>query len=257
MAGLILFLIAAAAESNRSPFDLPEGESEIIAGFLTEYSGFKYALFFLGEYLGLFAVTGLAVTLFLGRLARAVPMAGMGSFVGLVRRQIRRADFSLHLGARNAAALAPGPTAEFLLEISGAAGADQSAGGGGVVLDRRPGSLSLALPVRWLLCAALIVLPYVWLGGRCAARHSLPGNTLMLNEIAFLLCAALTLACAVAAMTLRNLVHCALCAAAAFAGLATIYLQLDAEFVGFAQFLVYVGAVAILDCLRRSADSRR
>jgi NADH-quinone oxidoreductase subunit H len=61
-----LFLIAATAESNRSPFDLPEGESELIAGYLTEYSGFKYALFFLGEYLGLFAVTGLAVTLFLG-----------------------------------------------------------------------------------------------------------------------------------------------------------------------------------------------
>jgi NADH-quinone oxidoreductase subunit H len=61
-----MFLIAATAESNRSPFDLPEGESEIIAGYLTEYSGFKYALFFLGEYLGLFAVTGLAVTLYLG-----------------------------------------------------------------------------------------------------------------------------------------------------------------------------------------------
>ena len=66
LAGFALFLIAAAAESNRCPFDLPEGESELIAGFLTEYSGFKYALFFLGEYLGLFAVTGLAVTLFLG-----------------------------------------------------------------------------------------------------------------------------------------------------------------------------------------------
>jgi NADH-quinone oxidoreductase subunit H len=66
LAGFALFLIAAAAESNRCPFDLPEGESELIAGYLTEYSGFKYALFFLGEYLGLFAVTGLAVTLFLG-----------------------------------------------------------------------------------------------------------------------------------------------------------------------------------------------
>jgi NADH-quinone oxidoreductase subunit H len=66
LAGFALFMIAAAAESNRCPFDLPEGESELIAGFLTEYSGFKYALFFLGEYLGLFAVTGLAVTLFLG-----------------------------------------------------------------------------------------------------------------------------------------------------------------------------------------------
>ena len=68
----------------------------------------------------------------------------------------------------------------------------------------------------------------------------------MLNEIAFLLCAALTLAGAVAAMVLRNLVHCALCAAGAFAGLAALYLQLDAQFVGFAQFLVYVGAIAIL-----------
>jgi NADH-quinone oxidoreductase subunit J len=68
----------------------------------------------------------------------------------------------------------------------------------------------------------------------------------MLNEIAFLLCAALILAGAVAAMMLRNLVHCALCAAGAFAGLAAIYLQLDAEFAGFAQLLVYVGAVAIL-----------
>jgi NADH-quinone oxidoreductase subunit J len=68
----------------------------------------------------------------------------------------------------------------------------------------------------------------------------------MLNEVAFLLCAALTLAGAVAAMSMRNLVHCALCAAGAFAGLAMLYLQLDAQFVGFAQFLVYVGAIAIL-----------
>jgi NADH-quinone oxidoreductase subunit H len=65
-AGFILFMIAAAAESNRSPFDLPEGESEIIAGYYIEYSGFKFALFFLGEYIGLFAISGLAITLFLG-----------------------------------------------------------------------------------------------------------------------------------------------------------------------------------------------
>ena len=66
LAGFILFLIAAAAESNRTPFDIPEAESEIIAGYLTEYSGFKYALFFLGEYLGLFAMCSLGITLFLG-----------------------------------------------------------------------------------------------------------------------------------------------------------------------------------------------
>jgi NADH-quinone oxidoreductase subunit H len=66
LAGFILFMIAAAAESNRSPFDLPEAESEIIAGYYTEYSGFKFALFFLGEYLGLFAVSGIGIALFLG-----------------------------------------------------------------------------------------------------------------------------------------------------------------------------------------------
>jgi len=66
LAGFILFMIAAAAESNRSPFDLPEGESEIIAGYYIEYSGFKFALFFLGEYIGMFAVSGMAITLFLG-----------------------------------------------------------------------------------------------------------------------------------------------------------------------------------------------
>jgi len=65
-AGFLLFLISATAEANRSPFDLPEGESEIIAGYYIEYSGFKFALFFLGEYMGLFAISGLAITLFLG-----------------------------------------------------------------------------------------------------------------------------------------------------------------------------------------------
>jgi NADH-quinone oxidoreductase subunit H len=66
LVGFLLFLVAAAAESNRTPFDLPEAESELIAGYFTEYSGFKFALFFLGEYFGLFAMCGLGITLFLG-----------------------------------------------------------------------------------------------------------------------------------------------------------------------------------------------
>ena len=72
-AGFIIFLISALAESNRSPFDLPEAESELIAGHLTEYSGFKYALFFMAEYFGLFALSGLGITVFLGGWQAPLP----------------------------------------------------------------------------------------------------------------------------------------------------------------------------------------
>jgi NADH-quinone oxidoreductase subunit H len=65
-AGFAIFVIASTAETNRSPFDLPEGESELVAGYFTEYSGFKFALFFLGEYVEMFAIAGLGTTLFLG-----------------------------------------------------------------------------------------------------------------------------------------------------------------------------------------------
>lgn len=65
-AAFILFFVSGLVESNRTPFDVPEGESEIVAGHMTEYSGFKYATFFQAEYFGMFAISGLAVTLFLG-----------------------------------------------------------------------------------------------------------------------------------------------------------------------------------------------
>jgi NADH-quinone oxidoreductase subunit H len=62
----LLFFVSGLVESNRTPFDVPEGESEIVAGHMTEYSGFKYATFFMAEYIGMFAISGLGVTLFLG-----------------------------------------------------------------------------------------------------------------------------------------------------------------------------------------------
>src|SRR5437660_1872054 len=65
-AAFILFSVSGLVESNRTPFDVPEGESEIVAGHMTEYSGFKYATFFMAEYFGMFAISGLGVTLFLG-----------------------------------------------------------------------------------------------------------------------------------------------------------------------------------------------
>jgi len=62
----LLFLIAGLAETNRAPFDLPEAEQELIAGYQTEYGGFKFAMYYLGEYVGVITMGALIATLFLG-----------------------------------------------------------------------------------------------------------------------------------------------------------------------------------------------
>jgi len=64
--GALIFFIAATAEANRTPFDLTEADSEIVAGFATEYSGMRFGFFFFAEYVNVFVVSGLIVTLFFG-----------------------------------------------------------------------------------------------------------------------------------------------------------------------------------------------
>jgi len=82
--GFILFFICGVAETNRAPFDLPEAESELVAGFHTEYSGFRFSLFFLAEYANLITVSAMAVTLFWGGWLRPFPNVAALAFLDVV-----------------------------------------------------------------------------------------------------------------------------------------------------------------------------
>ena len=162
-AGGLLFLVAATAESNRTPFDIPEAESEIIAGYLTEYSGFKYALFFLGEYLGLFALSGLGVVLFLGGWSAPILwldwfpswgwflvklLALIFLFIWLRGTLPRlRTDQLLRFSWKFMLPLC-------LINLLTAAIWRYSASW----------NVSAALPLRWLLCLAIVFIPYILLG---------------------------------------------------------------------------------------------
>ena len=163
-AGFLIFMVAALAESNRSPFDLPEAESELIAGHLTEYSGFKYALFFMAEYFGMTALCGLGVTLFLGGWQAPFPILeiipsyvwfGLKLFaVILVLIWIRgtllrlRIDQLTRLSWKFMVPLA-------LINLGNAA------------FWSRTADWSTALQVvRWIISIAFIVLPFVLMGRR-------------------------------------------------------------------------------------------
>jgi NADH-quinone oxidoreductase subunit H len=80
----VVFFISTLAETNRSPFDLPEGESELVAGFFVEYSSFPFALFFLGEYANMILMSAMTTILFLGGWLPIIDMAPFNWIPGIV-----------------------------------------------------------------------------------------------------------------------------------------------------------------------------
>lgn len=82
--GFFLYLVASIAETNRAPFDMPEAESELVAGYMTEYSGFRWALYFLAEYTNMIVVASLATILFFGGWLRPFPNSSWANFFDYV-----------------------------------------------------------------------------------------------------------------------------------------------------------------------------
>ncbi len=171
----LVFYTGALAESNRSPFDLPEGESELVAGHLTEYSGFKYATFFMAEYIGMFAVCGMLVTLFLGGWQAPLPFLtivpswgwffGKVCFIAFTMVWVRATLPRLRIDHMLAFAW------KFLLPMSFAAFLSAAcwyyAGRG---------------PLAWVLSLAIVAVPYLILGTSFTNRFSVSRRTYLFSE---------------------------------------------------------------------------
>jgi NADH-quinone oxidoreductase subunit H len=174
-AGFVLFMISAVAEANRSPFDIPEGESEIVAGYFLEYSGFKFALFFLAEYLGMFAASGLAITLFLGGWHAPLPwLQWVPSWAWFFTKLMAIIFFLIWVRGtlpRLRVDQLMGFAWKFMLPLA--------------LLNVAVAGLWRFLPhgiERWSICAALLVVPYVLLARGLSASRRLVKRTYRFAE---------------------------------------------------------------------------
>ena len=257
----IIFMIAGFAETNRIPFDLPEAENELVAGFHTEYSSMKFACFFMAEYANMVTIACVATILFLGGWHPLFPApwsnwvptlvflwAAFWLFVqgGKIGRKVGSYYFpslrirSLGTGADIRDSFPPNLSrARFLVRVQGGIVALR------LYLDSRNPAAFPLRPIDALCVDVSVPVRASQPFAHCLNGGVVPGPKVM-DSILFIIAAVAAVGCGLNLVLQKHPISSALSLIGVMSSLALLYLLLGAEFIAMAQMIVYGGAVMVL-----------